>query len=82
MAGALLSSEGLSFLGPIFGVEALGVPPAGVGAREVGKLLCTLLKLLVCKTNIRVLKYVEKTQRRYSTKNTFTHEGNEYQSKL
>lgn len=47
MAGAL-SSEGRSFLKLVFGVETLGAPPPGVWAREAGRLLCTLLKLLVC----------------------------------
>lgn len=58
VAGALLSSEGRSFLKPIFGVEALGVPPAGVGAREAGRLLCTLLKLLGYRKKGVVIEYV------------------------
>lgn len=58
MAG-VLSSDGRSFLKPIFGVEALGALPPGVGAREVGRLLCTLLKLLVYKTNMWLLENIE-----------------------
>lgn len=46
VAGAL-SSEGRSFLKLVFGVETLGALPPGVWAREAGRLLCTLLKLLL-----------------------------------
>lgn len=66
MAGALLSSEGRSFLKPIFGVEALGVPPAGVGAREAGRLLCTLLKLLGYRKK-DVVVMLHKTKKIFST---------------